>query len=58
MMGYKAALEWLIYNDDCHWLDDENGSISVSAAMVVDIYRKSDEKVTTDLRRLWQKRDK
>lgn len=54
MIGYKAAVQWLIYNDDCHWLDDEYGSISVCAAMVCDVYGKTEEKVTSDLRKLWK----
>lgn len=50
-LGYKAALQWLIDNDDTERLDDEFGCISVTASLVADIYGKTDEKVTEDLRK-------
>jgi hypothetical protein len=46
---YMEALAWIVLNDDTEWLDDENGSLSVSAALVADIYRRTDEEVTADL---------
>lgn len=50
MLGYKAALQWLLDNDDCHWLDDDAG-LSVTASLVADIYGKTDAKVRLDLRK-------
>lgn len=49
--GYRAALRWLAFNDDCEWLDDENGAASVTAAFVADCYGKADSQVRDDLRR-------
>lgn len=49
MLGYKAALQWLIDNDDCYYLDEEDSGLSVAASLVADIYGKSDEKVRADL---------
>lgn len=51
-IGYREALAWLIANDDTEWLTDEYGSLSVTAALVADIYGKSDSQVTDDLRKL------
>lgn len=56
-MGYKASLQWLIYNDDCHWLDDEHGSISVTTAFVADMFDKTDEQITADLRKARDKKN-
>jgi hypothetical protein len=48
--GFKAAIAWMVMNDDTYWLDDEYGSISVTACLVADIYGKTDEEVTQALR--------
>lgn len=56
-IGYRQALVWLVLNDDTEWLEDENGSLSVTAALVADIYGKSDSQVTDDLRKLKPQRD-
>lgn len=56
-MGYREALQWLLENDDCHYLDstsDADSGLSVTASLVADIYRKKDEKVREDLLRLWR----
>jgi hypothetical protein len=49
--GYREAIEWLASNDDCFWLGDENGALSVSAAMVRDLYDVTQERLIADLRR-------
>lgn len=54
--GYKFALQWLLDNDDCHWLDDKYGSFSVTLALVADLFGKSTETVTADLRKLRDKK--
>lgn len=58
MANYKQALEWLALNDDTNWLQDENGSLSVSTALVADLFKKSDEQITIDLRKLIVKMEK
>lgn len=50
-MPYRQAIEWLCLNDDTYWLTDENGSPSVTAALVADIYGRTTDEVTVDLRR-------
>ncbi len=46
--GYREAVQWLAYNDDCYWL--LNDIISVPAAMVRDLWDVSTEKLIKDLR--------
>jgi hypothetical protein len=52
-IGYREALQWIIDNDDCDWLDDEeDGVISVAASFAADIYGKTDEQIIRDLKKL------
>jgi hypothetical protein len=54
--GYREAVEWLVMNDDCEWLDDHDyGHISVSAALVRDLFGIEDERLFADMRRLRSK---
>lgn len=46
---YAEAVRWMVLNDDTFWADDEDGSLSVTAALVADLYGRSDEEVTADL---------
>ena len=55
---YKEALQWLIDNDDTEFLLECNGSLSVSASLIADIYRKVDAQVWEDLYKLRQKHEK
>ncbi len=51
--GYREAINWLAGNDDCHWLGDydAHGSmISVTAAMVRDLWDVSDDKLIKDIK--------
>jgi hypothetical protein len=48
--GYREAVEWLAGNDDCHWLGD-SGFLSVSAAMVRDLWDVPQERLCADLAR-------
>lgn len=48
--SYPRAIAWLALNDDCSWLDDADGFLSVSAAMVEDLFGKTSAKVAADLR--------
>lgn len=52
--GYREAIDWLAGNDDCHWLgdfDNHGPMLSVTAAMVRDLWGVTDDKLLTDLRR-------
>lgn len=51
--GYWEAIGWLARNDDCFWLKDEEPMISVSAALVCDLFDVAEAKVIRDLRRTW-----
>lgn len=53
VMGYRNAVRWLILNDGCNWLDEENSALPVAAALVADIYGKSDDEIRGDLSKLW-----
>ncbi len=48
--GYREALAWIVGNDDTEWLTHEHGQMSVTAALVADLFDKTDEQVTADLR--------
>lgn len=50
-LGYRAALDWLLDNDDTEWLHDDDASPSVTLALVADIFGVETEKATDDLRR-------
>lgn len=49
--SYGFAIEWIAFNDDTEWLDDENGSASVTLCLVADIFGRTIEEATADLRR-------
>jgi hypothetical protein len=48
-IAYKAALAWIVDNDDTGWLDDDEPIISTTAMLVADIYDKAPEIVIADL---------
>jgi hypothetical protein len=48
---YNHAIEWIARNDDTSWLDDEYGSASVTLCLVADVFYRSVEEATADLRR-------
>lgn len=48
-VGYKKAIEWIALNDDTEWLNDEEPIISVTGAMVADLFDVDQEKVIKDL---------
>lgn len=50
-MGYRAAREWLILNDDTEWLLIAEKIPSVTACLIADIYGKDIETVIADLLR-------
>lgn len=49
ILGYRAALDWLLDNDDTHWLDDEYGSPSVTLCLVANIYSKATDDAVAEL---------
>jgi len=50
--GYREAIQWLLDNDDCDWLDDgSDASLSVTASLVADLFGKTDAQVVADLLR-------
>jgi len=58
MMGYRSAIQWLVDNDDCYYLDDgPDAPLSVSASLVADIYHKPDEKVRSDIIRYRKRKE-
>lgn len=52
--SYKEAIFWLAANDDCYWLLDEEPIISVSAALVQDLFGVETEKLFKDIRKKWE----
>ena len=59
--SYRAAIEWLAVNDDNAWVNELiSGDIvlSVSAGLVSDLFGRTDEEVTTDLRRALKRLDR
>lgn len=49
--SYNRAIHWMVDNDDTEWTKDEEPMLSVTAALVADLFGKTDETVTKDLRR-------
>lgn len=52
-IGYRAAIQWLVDNDDTEWVmqdEDQGACLSVTAALVADIYGVDDVKVRRDLK--------
>ena len=46
-IGYKAAIKWIVDNDDIGSI--EQGMNTVSGSLVADIYNKADAKVMEDI---------
>ena len=53
--GYREAVEWIALNDDTEWLDADIPIISVTAAMVRDLYGVKDDRLFRDIRAADQK---
>lgn len=51
-LGYRAALRWMLDEDDIGFLDDDDPCISVTGAIVAAIYDRTNEEVITDLRKM------
>lgn len=50
-MGYKDTINWIIHNDDCHWVFDENPIPSITVMLTMDIFNKTPDKITRDIRK-------
>jgi hypothetical protein len=50
-MTYTKAIEWIVLEDDIEWLDDEDGSPSVTAIFLAEIYNVEVDQVTRALRK-------
>lgn len=51
-VSYRAAIRWIIDNDDTEFLDDEENTdhtLSVTASLVADLFGKTDTQVWDDL---------
>lgn len=51
MAQYKAAIKWIVDNDDTQWVADEKPIQSVTAALVADLFGKTDEQVFSDIKK-------
>ena len=49
MARYADAIFWIAANDDTEFLADPNGSMSVIACFVSDLFGKTDEQVKKDI---------
>ena len=49
--SYKNAVAWIVANDDTEWLNDQEPIISVSAALVADLFGRDEPEIIADLRR-------
>jgi hypothetical protein len=57
MARYRDAIDWIALNDDTEWLDDEHGAFSVTLALVADLFGKSMDEATADLRKACRRRE-
>lgn len=48
---YRDALDWMLDNDDVSFIEEEDPAISVTGAIVADIYDRTIEEVIADLRK-------
>jgi hypothetical protein len=49
--SYARAIEWIAGNDDNEWLRNERPALSVTAALVADLYGKPEDVLRRDLMR-------
>jgi hypothetical protein len=52
MARYQDAIEWIAYNDDSSWVMDEEPSMSVTAALIGDLWGKDKSQLIADIRRV------
>ncbi len=56
MARYQDAIEWIAYNDDTQWIEGNDPSLSVTAALVGDLWGKDDAQLISDIRRVLARR--
>lgn len=56
MPRYKDAVAWLVDNDPECLMHAEQGSFSVTACLVIDLWKKTGEELIRDFRYEWKKR--
>lgn len=52
MATYKQAIAWMVANDDTEWAtatDEDQRTISITGALVADLFDKSDEQIRADI---------
>jgi len=53
--SYREAIRWMVANDDTEWANDrrtwEDPLCSVTAVLVADLFGKTTDEVTADIRR-------
>ena len=49
--GYREAIAWMAEMDDTEWLHDDEPMISVTGAMVADLFDVDHGRLAADLRR-------
>ena len=50
MARYQDAIKWIVDNDDTEWVSDDSATESVTAALVADLFNKTDEKIRADIK--------
>jgi hypothetical protein len=58
MARYRDAIVWMAVNDDNEWVTDGHGIPSVTACLTADLFGKTEEQVTADLKRELARRNK
>jgi hypothetical protein len=51
-MNWKQTLEWLMNNDDCEWIEDENPIPAVTFILACDIFNKDVDKAVAQFKKM------
>ena len=49
--AYRTAIKWIAINDDTQWLHDDEPIISVTAALIIDLFDVDEHRFIRDLRK-------
>lgn len=49
--SYKSAVAWIAANDDTEWLKDDEPFMSVTGALVCDLFNKEPGELINDIRK-------
>jgi len=55
--GYREAIQRMVLNDDTTWVEDDEPIISVTAAMIADLFDVDQKKVIQDIQKGLKKND-